>query len=221
MSKLIPYIIAIVVIAVLWFLLKGCGNKPGPDHVNDKNQVDSIVQKAISDSVKWGIKRDSIFKIIAILQKGKDSLSGIINAYKVDIRAKGADIQDLIDELNASESAKDTLRTLSFCDSLKAQFETAKGLVSHYITANDSLAAENSHIITQNHTIIEHLSSMLTESNNQVFDISRRYGILTDDYNKINVKPKRWGIGPGIEVVYMSGVKVVPSVGIHYDLFKF
>ena len=222
MRKGAPILIAAVLGLCFWFLLiRGC-NKPGPDHTNDKRAVDSIVQKAISDSVKWGVQRDSIFKIVSILQKGKDSLSGVIKEYKVDIRDKGADIQGLIDELNRSEDAKDTLRALSACDSLKAQFTTAKALVLGYMVSNDSLASTNSHIISQKDTIITRLSGMFSEANGQLFEVSRKYSTLFSDYNRINVKPKRWGAGPQIGISLING-KVAPTIGVGltYNLIRF
>lgn len=214
-------IIVAVLLAGVAYFCRGCGHNPGPDHSGDKKANDSTVAKAIKDSLAWGVQKDSIFKIIANLQTGKDSLANIITTYKVDIHKQGQDIQGLLDELDKAEADKDTAVYVRGCDSLRNEFATAKGLVGKYIVSNDSLASLNKHILTQKDTIIGHLSILYTEANNGLFDISRRYNLLYGDYQKLNVKPKRWGIGPGIDVVYVNGVKVVPSIGLHYDFIRF
>jgi hypothetical protein len=222
-NKKIPgkIIIVAVLLAGVAYFCRGCGHNIGPDHSNDKRDVDSIVEKSMADSIKWGIQRDSVYKIIAFLQMGKDSLTKVITTYKVDIHRQGQDIQGLLDELDKAEADKDTASYYAGCDSLRGEFATAKGLVLHYMSANDSLASTNFHILTQKDTIIGRLSLLYTEANNSLFDVSRRYNLLYSDYKKINVKPKRWGIGPGIDVVYVNGIKIVPSIGLHYDFIKF
>jgi len=222
MSKIIPYMIAIVVIAAIWLWVKGCDKKPGPDHTEDKVFVDSVVGMVKTKLASFQHVYDSVKAVNAVLQKSKDSLSGVIKEYKVDIRDKGADIQGLIDELNASEDAKDTLRALSACDSLKAQFTTAKDLVLGYMVSNDSLASINRHILTEKDTIIGHLSQMFNEANNSLFEVSRKYSTLFSDYNRINVKPKRWAAGPQIGISLVNG-KVAPTIGVGltYNLIRF
>lgn len=221
MRKATPILIAALFCLCFWFLLiRGCV-KIGPDHSADKTANDSTVEKAIKDSLAWGVQKDSICKIIAFLQMGKDSLSKIITTYKVDLHRQGQDIQGLLDELDKAETDKDTAEYVRGCDSLRNEFVTAKGLVLHYMSANDSLASTNIHILTQKDTVIAHLSSLYSEANNSLFDVSRRFNLLYGDYQKLNVKPKRWGIGPGIDIVYVNGVKVVPSIGLHYDFVRF
>jgi len=219
---LIRIVVIVLILAAIAYLCRGCGHNPGPDRSGDKKSVDSTIEKAIRDSILWGVQRDSIFKIVRFLQTGKDSLSKVIQEYKVDIRDKGADIQGLIDELNASEDAKDTLRALNACDSLKAQFTTAKALVLGYMVSNDSLASTNRHILTEKDTIIGHLSSLFNEANQNLFEVSRKYSLLYGDYQKINKPVKRWSLGPQFGIVLVSG-KVSPAIGIgvQYSLFRF
>jgi predicted S18 family serine protease len=222
MNKIIPLMIAIVVVAVIWLWVKGCDKKPGPDHTEDKVFVDSVVGMVKTKLASFQHVYDSVKAVNAVLQKSKDSLSGVIKEYKVDIRDKGADIQGLIDELNASEAVKDTLRAMSACDSLKAQFTTAKALVLGYMVSNDSLATLNSHIITQKDTIIGHLSNMFNEANSSLFEVSRKYSNLDRDYNRLNVKPKRFGIGLGIVGTVENGKPAVrPGVVVSYNFVRF
>lgn len=222
MRKIAPILIVALLCLCFWFLLiRGC-NKSGPDHSSDKAAVDSMVEKAKKDSITWGIKKDSIFKIIAFLQTGKDSLSKIISTYKVDLHKQGQDIQGLLNELDKAEKGNDTAAFFSGCDSLREQFASAKGLVGRYIISNDSLASTNLHIITQKDTLIGRLSLLYNEANNGLFDISRKYNLLYGDYQRINKPIKRWGIGPGIDIVYVNGgVKFAPSIGVHYNFIRF
>jgi len=165
---------------------------------------------------------DSVKAANVVLQKDKDSLVGVVAAYKIDLKSKGNDIQDLINSLDESEDAKDTLRQLTLCDSLKGQFASAKGLVGAYIHANDSLSALNNQIITSKDAIIGRLNGMFTDANNSLFQVGLKYDQLYADYKRLNVKPKRFGIGPSIGY-YATPNGLKPGLGISFtfSIIKF
>lgn len=226
MSTAAKYIFMVVmflcIVALFAYIFRGCQQKP-PDHSGDKKSVDSTLQIVSSHDSASKIKIDSINGIVLSLQKAKDSLSNLVKETKIDIREKGKDIQGLIDELNNSESEKDTLRTLKNCDSLKDQFVSAKGLVGRYIYENDSLVRLNGQIIANKDSIIGRVSAMFTETNQALFSTSLKYNNLYVDYLKAGKSAsKRFGVGPQLTVTYINGnFTVAPGVGLHYSLFKF
>lgn len=211
---------ALLVVCVLFW--RSCQTQPDASLQRDK-EVDSLVQKAISDSIVKNKFIDSTNKKIAIISHAKDSLEELLSVIKGSLKGKDKDIQALVDEINKAESNNDQSAALAACDSLKAAYPIAKGLVTQYISTNDSLRKATAAIISQKDTVITHLNSLFTESNNQVFQFSRLYNLQTEDVQKYKKQAsKRWSIGPGIGGTVIDGkIKPVIDVSIHYDIFKF
>lgn len=222
MGKL-TFILGVALLIVSVLLWRSCQSKPSSSDDERKKSVDSLVQKAIADSIVKRQVLDSANKKIAILSHAKDSLENILALTKGSLKGKDKDIQALVDEINKAESNNDQSAALAACDSLKAAYPIAKGLVTQYITTNDSLRKTTTNIISQKDTIIGNLNRLFTEANNQVFQFSRLYNLQSDDLKKAKKNAnRRVGIGP----VIGGGIadnKVVPffGVGITYSLFKF
>lgn len=212
--------IALLVVVVLYW--KSCHKSTLTLPTQSDKTVDSIINKDISDSIITKAKIDSLSQGVTILSRVKDSLLSIITISKGDLRGKDKDIQALIDEINEAGQRKDTLALLADCDSLKAAYPLAKGLVTQYIHSNDSLIKVNDAIIKNKDTIIGRLNEAYTVSNTGLFEISRQYGIVTGEYKKsLKQSGKKWGIGPGIGGSVIDGkFKPVISFSIHYDLIK-
>jgi len=194
-------------IGLAFWLMRGC--KPSaPDHSSLLVANDSLV-KVIADTSKATAKyKDSMNLVVGNLLKEKDSSASIIKEYKIDLHQRGEDIQGLIDELNASESAKDTSRTLTACDSLKNQFASAKGLVGRYIFANDSLQKLNDQIIAAKTEITNRLSQQVTETNQAFFSTQLTLQKIEGDYNKLRTAGnKKFALGPSL------GYYVTPKGG--------
>ena len=210
---------ALVVVCVLFW--RSCQSSPDSSLQRDK-EVDSLVQKAISDSSVKIKFIDSTNKKIAIISHVKDSLQELLSVIKGSLKGKDKDIQALVDEINKAESNNNQSAALAACDSLKAAYPVARGLVTQYITTNDSLRKATAAIISQKDTIITHLNSLFSESNNQVFQFSRLYNLQSADLKKAQKNAnKRFSIGP----VFGGGIadnKIVPFVGIGltYSLIK-
>lgn len=222
MGKL-TFILGVALLIVSVLLWRSCQSKPSSSDDERKKSVDSLVQKAIADSIVKRQVLDSANKKIAILSHAKDSIENILARTKGSLKGKDKDIQALVDEINKAESNNDQSAALAACDSLKAAYPIAKGLVTQYITTNDSLRKTTTNIISQKDTIIGNLNRLFTEANNQVFQFSRLYNLQSGDLKKAQKNAnKRFSIGP----VFGGGIadnKIVPFVGIGltYSLFKF
>lgn len=221
MSKLTLILgIACVVFLALW--LRSCQSKPFVPLPGDK-KVDSITGiLKLHDSAHFKVI-DSVQGLVKTALKERDSAINEITVIKGSLKGKDRDIAGLIEELNIAQQSKDTSAILTLCDSLKRAYPVAKGLVTAYILKNDSLIVLNAQIIGAKDTIIAHLNSMFTETNNGLFETSRQYGILSENYKKeVKKAGKRFGFGPQITVTIVNGkVGVLPGVGLSYSLFKF
>jgi hypothetical protein len=222
MSSKIIFILALALLIVCVLFWRSCQSNPSSSTKRDK-AVDSLVQKAIADSIVKNKVLDSANKKIAVLSHVKDSLENILALTKGSLKGKDKDIQALVDEINKAEANNDQSAALAACDSLKAQYPIAKGLVTQYISTNDSLRKSTGAIIAQKDTIIGSLNRLFTEANNQVFQFSRLYNLQSGDLKKAQKSAnKRFSIGP----VFGGGIadnKIVPFVGIGltYSLIKF
>lgn len=222
MGKL-TFILGVALLIVSVLLWRSCQSKPSSSDDERKKSVDSLVQKAIADSIVKRQVLDSANKKIAILSHAKDSLENILALTKGSLKGKDKDIQALVDEINKAESNNDQSAALAACDSLKAAYPIAKGLVTQYITTNDSLRKTTTDIISQKDTIIGNLNRLFTEANNQVFQFSRLYNLQSDDLKKaLKNANKRWGVGPQVGIG-IAGNKIGPyiGVGVQFNLFKF
>src|SRR6185295_19571917 len=199
--KLAPwtyFVVFFIGIFLCWYVMRGC-QEPAPDHSDDMKKIDSLVTIVTSHTKETNRFKDSADKVISSLQKDKDSVIAITKIQKIDLNKRGEDIQGILDELDASEAAKDTLRTLTECKELKAQFASAKGLVGAYMYANDSLQKLNEQIIASKTEITGRLSQQLTETNNAFFSTQLTLQNIEADYNKLKGKSnKRFSIGPSI-----------------------
>lgn len=223
MSNKIIFFLSIALLVVVVLYWKSCHKSTLTPPTQSDKTVDSIINKAISDSIITKAKVDSLSKGITVLSRVKDSLLSIITISKGDLRGKDKDIQALIEEINKAGQMKDTLALLVDCDSLKRAYPVAKGLVTQYIRSNDSLIKVNDLIIKNKDTIIGRLSASYNESNSMLFETSRLYGnVSAETKTLLKQSGKKWGIGPGFGASVIDGkIKPVISFSIHYDLFKF
>ena len=221
-GKTITALIFICLVLGVLLYMKACKGKT-PDHSAGDKKVDSLnTILKIHDSATFKVI-DSVKQVAAVAIKAKDSLIKELIVIKGSLKGKDKDIAGLVEEINAAETARDTLALLNACDSLKMAYPIAKGLVTQYIMRNDSLITVNAQIITAKDTIISRLSVMLTETNNSLFEISRQYGNLSTDYKKMVKKAgRRFGVGPEVTIGIVNGnVSVVPGIGLHYTFIHF
>jgi hypothetical protein len=222
MSKIIPYVLLIVAIAVIWFLAKGCGHKPGPDNSLNKAFVDSITQKAAKDSVEAKKVVASISDSLAYFRRSNDSLHNLQKRSESIVNKAGGRILALNSRIDSLKRIGDVAGQLKGCDSLRKEVENAAKIVSGYEYVSDSLIDRLKAERKQADSVKNYLWGMFSSTNSDLFEISRKYHNLDANYGKLNVKPKRWGIGPGVGAVITSnGVKPGISVSLHYDFIRF
>lgn len=222
MSK-ITFILALVLLVVAVLYWKSCHKSTLLIPTQSDKTVDSIVNKAISDSVKLNHVIDSLQDDYVLLELQNDSLTSEINISKSDLHSKGIDILNLIDKYDKAKDSKDSSLALNNCDSLIKEVLQAKGIVTGYENQNDSLGRLTAKIIANKDTVIGRLSSAFNEANAQLFETSRQYGIISDNYKKsLKKSGKKWGIGP-VGGYGISGTGVGPyfGIGVTYNLFKF
>jgi len=209
-------------IFLCWYLMRGC-QEPAPDHSAAIKTIDSLSTVVAIHTQELNHFKDSTEDVISHLQKDKDSLVSVNKEYKIDLKQRGEDIQGFINDLNDAEAAKDTLRTLASCDSLKMQFASAKGLVGAYIHANDSLQSVNDQIIASKTEITNRLGQQLTETNQAFFATQLTLQKIETDYNKLKINNnKRWGIGPSFGgYITKEGLRPGVGISITYTLIKF
>src|ERR1700755_271919 len=94
--------ILLAIFVVLYF--RTCQSKL-PDHSADKKAVDSMVEKAMQDSIVAFKKIDSVNRTVKVLQKQKDSLTQLLTVTKGSLKGKDNDISALIEEINKAEGA--------------------------------------------------------------------------------------------------------------------
>lgn len=222
MSKIITILVVTVLILGVLLYMKSCKSVT-PDHSAGDRKIDSLnAILKVHDSATFKVI-DSVKQVAAIAIKAKDSLAKELTVIKGSLKGKDKDIAGLVDEINAAETARDTFALINACDSLKLAYPIAKGLVTQYISRNDSLIAVNAQIITAKDTIIARLSGMFTETNNALFEVSRQYGNLSTDYKKMVKKAgRRFGVGPEVTIGLVNGnISIVPGIGLHYTFIKF
>jgi len=219
MSKYIYYVVALVIGAAICFVLvRQCSEKPlGPNHDSDKKAVDSIVrllgdslQKKFNDSLSF--VKDSTKKVV-------DSLKAIVASDKYNNQVTAQEIEGLVATIRAT---KDTSKKLANCDSLQNAAIQGIALVKKTMKDRDDLDSAYKDQIKIRDDAASRLNSMFTQSNQQLFQIGRKYDSLYEDYKKINKKPTHWSIGPGVGATIINGkAQPIVDLSIHYDLFKF
>lgn len=227
MQNKIIFILSLALVVACVLLIRSCQSKPSTEPTQREKEKDSLLQRAVADTTAKRKLLDSANKKIVVLTHAKDSLENVLSSTKWYLfgQGKSADrtIMTTIDRIDLGEANKDTSAILSACDSLKAAYPVAKGLVMQYISTNDSLRKVTTAIISQKDTIIGNLNRLFTEANNQVFQFSRLYNLQSGDLKKAKKNAnKRFSIGP----VFGGGIadnKIVPFVGIGltYSLIKF
>lgn len=222
MSKIGIYAILIIVgIFAAWLLLRNCG-KIGPDHSMDKKVVDSIVEKALRDSIAGKKHVDYLTDSLAQERHKNDSLSSLQHQSEEKVHEAGNKIAMQIAVINALKEKKDTIGELNACDSLKNLYEGAAKIVGGFEYLSDSLITRLKLERGLSDSTKNYIWSMFSSANQNLFEVSRKYGNLYADYQKLNKKPKRFGIGPELTVSIVNGnVKIVPGIGAHYSLIKF
>src|ERR1700749_3663321 len=222
MSK-ITFILGLSLLVVVVLYWRSCHKSTLIPPTKSDSTVDSIVKRAIADTFRVHHFADSVNRENVVLKNQRDSLLHILDLTKSTLKGKDKDIQALIDNINQAEAANNQSAALAACDSLKAAYPIAKGLVTQYINTNDSLKRATSQLLANKDTIIGRLSSSFNEANNQVFELSRTYGNLSADYKKaLKQANKKWSIGPSAGFG-IAGNGVGPFIGltITYSLFKF
>lgn len=222
MKQITLYIIIVLLIFVIGYLLqKGC-NTQGPDHTQEHQTVDSILKLQQQKDTANKRYKDSIESVNAILKSDKDSLTAIIVSYEKNLSKQSNDIGGLLNELSNAEAQRDTALALNRCDSLARAVINAKATVGYYIFTNDSLRRVTDQIITAKTDIANRLNQQFTEANQSLFEVSLKYNNLFSDYQKINKKPKRFGIGPTLNVSIVDGkTAIVPGIGVTYSIIRF
>lgn len=196
---------------------------PLPTHVDDQKTVDSI-QTAMSGKITAVLhERDSALDLKEKEHKRGDSLQKIVSVDQISFGVKEHEISSLLDNANRLKENRDTAGLLANCDSIKNELPKAAVLINTLKKDRDDLDSSYTEQLRLSKQANLNINQVLTESNNSLFDISRKYGNLTEDYKKaLKQNGKRWSVGPGIGGTVVNG-KFAPVIdfSIHYDLFKF
>lgn len=213
--------LALLVVVVLYW--KSCHKSTLILPTKSDSVVAENVKKAADDTVINKKFVDSTNAVILSLTHWKDSTMKLLGLVKGQLKGKDVDIQQLIGVINSAESNKDTAGAIAACDSLKAAYPIAKGLVTQYIRSNDSLIKVNDFILKNKDTIIGRLNSAYNEANSMLFETSRQYGLVSDNYKKaLKQANKKWSIGPTAGYgIAGNGLGPFIGVSINYSLFKF
>src|SRR6476646_644390 len=105
--------IALLVVCVLYF--RSCQKGPALPTESDK-KVDSIVQKAIADTILYKKFADSLASENAVIKTQRDSLQQVLSLTKGSLRGKDKDIQALIANINTAEAANNQTAAIAACD---------------------------------------------------------------------------------------------------------
>lgn len=215
-------VVFIIGIGLCWYVMRGCENNPGPDHSQDKVYVDSLVKKAISDSV---IAKQTVAHLtdsLSQFRRANDSLEREKNKKEALVNAKEEQIFGWISRIDSLKYANDTAGQLKGCDSLKGLYEDAAKIVGGYEYVSDSLIDRLKLERHLSDSVKNYLWVMFTEANNRSFSIGLKYDNLAADYKKINVKPKRFGIGPSAGAfITNKGMGYGVGINVHFDIFRF
>lgn len=223
MKKALPYgIILLCIVAGIIFFYRGCESKRGPDHSADVKTVDSIVQRAKSDSATAKKIVDHLANELASLRFSNDSLISVQQQSKQLVNKAGGQILGLITRIDSLKQKNDVLGQLAGCDSLKELYEGAAKIVGGYEYLSDSLIDKLKSERGLADSTKNYLWSMFSQSNQQLFAIGLKYDALYADYKKINIKPKKWAIGPSIGAfITNKGVGYGAGITITYSIIKF
>jgi len=222
MRKALPYVIFTAIgCAIVFFKLKGCNDKPGPDHTQDKVFVDSVVEKAKKDSVEAKVVVSHLTDSLAIMRRENDSLISQQQKSKELVNKAGKQILGLSSRIDSLKKNNDIAGQLAGCDSLRAMYDDAASVVGSYEYMTDSLIGR---LKLERHladSVKNYLWNMFSQANNQVFALGLKYDQLHVDYAKINKKPSRLSFGPSIGV-YVTKEGLRPGIGMSftYDLKK-
>lgn len=210
---------ALVVCVII--LMRGC-NKP-PDMSKENHIVDSITQKAKSDSIYAGKYKDSTDRAIASLRRSNDSLHGKQQSSEVNLNKEGRKIVGLLSKIDSLNNANDTSGELQACNDLRQTLVNDSALLIGYEALSDSLIDRLKLERGQADTVKGRIFNMFTESNSQTFELSRNYSILEANYKKVVAQSKkRFVLGPMVTAGLVGGkVAIIPGVGIAYNLVKF
>lgn len=219
----VAFILGIVCLALIVLYWRQCHSSPLPPPTKSDSTVNEIVKKAASDTLTYKKFADSVVGVNKVIVRKNDSLVGILNLSKGLLKGKDKDIQGLIANINKAEAANNQTAALAACDSLKAAYPIAKGLVTQYINTNDSLRKSTVLLLANKDTLLNRISGLYQQTNNQLFEVSRLFGNVSSDYKKALISnKKRFGLGPFVGVGIADG-KIVPTfgVGLTLSLFKF
>ena len=210
-------IILLCLIGGVISLLKGCDK---PSNVQNDHYGDSLVEKAMKDSITYKRFKDSATACLDSLVRIKDSAVKENINYKTALKTANQNVSGLLDELDRAETDKDTASYVLGCDSLRKEVVAAKILVGRYVVSNDSISAYYEQIIKGKDTIIRRVGDLFTETNNSLFQGGLRYSALEQKYNKA-IKPRRFMVGPCISYgVTPNGLKPLVGVSFAYALIK-
>jgi len=219
----VTFILGLALLVVIVLYWRSCHKTTVIPPIKSDSTVEAILKAHTKDSIETRNFADSVGKINVVLKSQRDSLLHILDLTKGSLKGKDKDIQGLIDNINAAEAENNQSAALAACDSLKAAYPIAKGLVTQYINTNDSLKRATDKLLTNKDTIIGRLSTAFNEANAGLFEISRQYGIVSDNYKKaLKQTNKRWSIGPvGGYGITGNGLQPFIGIGISFSLIKF
>src|ERR1700744_1024705 len=156
MNKIV-FILGLSLLVVVVLYWRSCHKSTLIPPTKSDSTVDSIVRRAIADTLQVHHFADSVNKENIVLKNQRDSLLHILDLTKSSLKGKDKDIQALIDDINKAEADSNQNAALAACDSLKAAYPIAKGLVTQYINTNDSLKRTTAQLLTNKDTIIGRL----------------------------------------------------------------
>ena|ERR1700749_4458135 len=206
--------IAATVLATI-FLVKSCRHDPvpvfNPTNLQDSaNKREQIVNK----------KLDSAIAAITRITNNYDSLKDINGQLIVELDGRKKITENLSDQYKAYRTKYDTVNALHKCDTLAEEVTRLDLAVMEYEDSNAKLY-DSLQSITGINSLILSKKDYLYTSLRQSFDsLSAQYIIQSSSLQKAE-KPKRWGIGLQTGITYEAGIKVLPSIGISYNIIRF
>lgn len=219
----IVIVLAFVIVVMGFFQFKSCNKKSDTVDVLRDLEVDSIKQKAVSDSLIWHKEKDSLALVNASLMADKREVTDLADMRLRDLKEKDVIVRSWADSVKMARERKDTVANLAACDSLGNEYDKIRQIAINYVKENDTLKKINDSIIQFKNAIITRLDGLYSNTNNSLFETSRLYGNQGIELKAAKKDAgKRWGIGPSIGVAYVGGsIKPTIEIGIHYDIFKF
>lgn len=190
------YVVAGVILLLLFFLFKGCYH--APDHKDDKAAVDSIAMLKKS--------YDASQKVIMLLTKANDSLSQELMQVRTEKAHTEIELNKSIATasgyLNDYKTVKRKIDTafvnshpdlsslLTIQDSLNGTIENAAIVIARYRQVNDqidSICQQQQNLMDQKAIVQADLIARLKQDNDIVIG---KYNTLYADYKKVNRRNK-------------------------------